>query len=172
MNRILKSVFLLCSCVFSFAVCSAQTVNSEGKNEVQVGDTVPPFSVMNNQGERCDAASFLGQPVVLVFFNTGCRDCRKELPELQKLYEEMKSDVRFLCISRAEPDSAVSVFWQANALTMPYSAQPDKAVFHLFARRTIPRVYVVGRTGVISEKFVERVPMRKLRRAVLRACRE
>lgn len=131
-----------------------------------MGDTVPAFSVTDNRGFVYEAEAFRNTPMVLVFFNTQCRDCRKELPELERLYGEMNGAVRFLCISRAEPDSAVAAFWEAHNLSMPYSAQPDKRIFHLFARRTIPRIYVVETGGVVRAKFVEHVSMRKLRRAI------
>lgn len=159
-------------CVLLVGVCSAQAAVWHDEDGIRVGDTVPAFSVTDNHGFVYDAEAFRDRPMVQVFFNTQCRDCRKELPELEKLYGEMNDAVRFLCISRAEPDSAVAAFWKAHNLSMPYSAQPDKRIFHLFARRTIPRVYVVGTAGVVRAKFVEHVSMRKLRRAIRRVSSE
>ncbi len=69
-------------------------------------------------------------------------------------------DVRFICISRGEAQPSVGAYWQESGLTLPYSAQPDNAVYRLFANRIIPRVYVT-RPGsplpVISAIFVERL---------------
>lgn len=69
-------------------------------------------------------------------------------------------DVRFICISRGEAQPSVAAYWQEAGLTLPYSAQPDDAVYRLFANRIIPRVYVT-RPGsplpVISAIFVERL---------------
>lgn len=164
-NFLFRRWCILC-CVLLVGVCLVRAAVCHDEDGIRVGDAVPAFSVTDNRGCVCDAETFRGRPTVLVFFNTQCRDCRKELPELQKLYGEMSGAVRFLCISRAEPDSAVAAFWKAHNLSMPYSAQPDKRVFNLFARRTIPRIYVVGTDGVVRAKFVERVSMRKLRRAI------
>lgn len=170
-NFLFQRLWLLCGFLF-WGMCSAQAAVPDDKDGVQVGDTVPDFSLVCHRGLTWDASVCANQPMVLVFFNTQCRDCRKELPKLEKLYREVGSDIRFLCVSRAESDSAVSVFWAKHGLTMPYSAQPDKAVFNLFARRTIPRVYVIGGGKVVREKFVEHVSVRKLRAAISRVCRE
>lgn len=175
MTRMKKFLFqhlwLLC-CFLIFGMCSVQAAVLDDEDGIRVGDAVPEFSLVCNRGRTWDASACANRPMVLVFFNTQCRDCRKELPKLEKLYREVGSDIPFLCVSRAECDSSVSVFWNAHGLTMPYSAQPDKAVFRLFARRTIPRVYVVGTGGVVREKFVEHVSMRKLRNAIRRVCHE
>ncbi|WP_305300806.1 hypothetical protein [Muribaculum intestinale] len=53
-------------------------------------------------------------------------------------------DVRFICISRGETQPSVAAYWQEAGLTLPYSAQPDDAVYRLFANRIIPRVYVTS----------------------------
>ena len=69
-------------------------------------------------------------------------------------------DVRFICISRGETQPSVAAYWQEAGLTLPYSAQPDDAVYRLFANRILPRVYVTRPAAplpVISALFVERL---------------
>lgn len=78
-------------------------------------------------------------------------------------------DVRFICISRGETQPSVAAYWQEAGLTLPYSAQPDDAVYRLFANRIIPRVYVTRPAAplpVISALFVERLTPEALRAAL------
>ena len=77
--------------------------------------------------------------------------------------------VRFICISRGETQPSVAAYWQEAGLTLPYSAQPDDAVYRLFANRIIPRVYVTSPAAplpVISALFVERLTPEALRAAL------
>lgn len=39
---------------------------------------------------------------------------------------------------------AVAAFWQKYGLTLPYSVQPDRKIYDLFASSIVPRVYVVS----------------------------
>ena len=56
--------------------------------------TVPgaDFSIpsLANPGEQLSLASYKGQVVLLDFWATWCPPCRSELPELNRLYGELK----------------------------------------------------------------------------------
>lgn len=111
---------------------------------LQVGDRLPEFEVVLNNGDQVTTESLRDSESVIVFFNTSCGDCRRELPEIQKLYDECLLQnrlVRFICISREEGAASVAKFWDENHLTMPYSAQPDRRIYNLFASSGIPRIY-------------------------------
>ena len=53
-----------------------------GGSIVSVGDEVPAFMLTGDDGETVSAASLKGRLYLLTFFDTGCPDCRKELPVL------------------------------------------------------------------------------------------
>lgn len=90
-------------------------------------------------------------------------DSSREASEHADLFSDTSDgamDVRFICISRGEAQPSVAAYWQEAGLTLPYSAQPDDAVYRLFANRIIPRVYVTRPASplpVISAIFVERL---------------
>lgn len=119
---------------------------------LQVGDRLPEFEITLNNGDVVTTESLRGSESVIVFFNTSCVDCRRELPEIQKLYNEFlmqNRPVRFICISREEGAASVAKFWEENNLTMPYSAQTDRRVYNLFASSGIPRLYEADKNLMI-----------------------
>ncbi len=120
---------------------------------LQVGDRLPEFEITLNNGDMVTTESLRGSESVIVFFNTSCIDCRRELPELQKLYDEFLMQNRpvcFMCISREEGAASVAKFWDENHFTMPYSAQTDRRIYNLFASSGIPRLYEVDKDLVIK----------------------
>lgn len=135
---------------------------SSGKDIVQLGQQLPLFTITLNDGTSMNTAQLQGRPSVIVFFNTLCGDCRRELPIVQRVYDQYGQKVQFLCISRAQTDDEVSTFWQEKALTMPYSAQPDKTIYELFATGTIPRIYISNASGTVCRYFVERMSQSEL----------
>ena len=124
---------------------------------VRVGDPAPAFALATVDGDRFDtievfdAAGGAGDVVVLNFFATWCGPCLKELPHLQRLWEERGGDAgfRLLVVGRGETAGAVRAFRAEHGLTLPMAADPDRAVYDLFAEELIPRTYVIARDGTV-----------------------
>lgn len=139
---------------------SASCVTDDGEDgladgaDLMVGDPIPHFSVTLNDGRSVDAEDLLGQVSLIVFFHTGCKDCRAELPVVQQFHDSFPQ-CPLVCISRAETEESIAAYWAENSLTLPYSAQADKTVFGLFATQTIPRIYVVDAEGIIRAIFTD-----------------
>ena len=142
-----------------FIGCSS-IEDDETKERVAVGDRVPLFSVeMVKDGERStfSTAQLTGETVI-VFFNTTCPDCQRDLPKLNQYYLKHKVDEGFqlVAISREEGEEDVAAYWKDNGLQIPYSAQNDRRIYELFASSIIPRIYFVSAQGVVTRIFIER----------------
>ncbi len=134
--------------------------DDETKERVVVGDRVPLFSVeMVKDGERStfSTAQLTGETVI-VFFNTTCPDCQRDLPKLNQYYLKHKADEGFqmVAISREEGEEDVAAYWKDNGLQIPYFAQNDRRIYELFASSIIPRVYFVSAQGIVTRVFIER----------------
>ena len=146
--------------------CSA--IDETGGDEVieadslVVGDQLPEFEVTMNDGSVVRTADLLGQPSVVVLFSVDCPDCRHELPEIQRLWNMNQADslipgqrIPIVLIARKCMEEDIEPFWQSAELTMPYSPQPDRKVYSLFAPRVIPRIYVSDAQGIIRHMYVD-----------------
>lgn len=127
---------------------------------IVVGSRVPIFSVnvVDYEGLTTSfSTNRLYGETVIVFFSTQCKDCQRELPELNDYYLKHKDDNGFqmVAISRAEGEQSVADFWSANNLQIPYSAQEDRKIYDLFASSVIPRVYFVSSSGIITKVLIE-----------------
>ncbi len=142
------------------AGCSSVIDDEEQVTEhLRVGDRVPLFSVsvVDGGGSGIFSTRELVGETVIVFFNTWCKDCERELPVLNDYYLRHKNDRGFqmVAISRAEGEESVSAFWRERGLEIPYSAQNDRRIYNLFATRVIPRVYFVSAEGIVTRIDVE-----------------
>ena len=120
------------------------------------GDRVPRFSVTLDDGREWSSSAMQGRGAVVVFFNTGCADCRRELPVVQATYDMARAEalpVDFVCIARGEQAASIGPWWSEHGLTMPYSPQPDRRVYGLFASSGIPRIYVADGGGLIVAAY-------------------
>lgn len=112
--------------------------------ELGPGDRLPEFYVTLQDGSSLSTSDLSGEVSVIVFFNTGCPDCRKELPVIQKIYEDFGTQTSVVCIGREQEQSEIEAYWHENGFSVPYSAQEDRSVYGLFSRTGIPKVYVSG----------------------------
>ena len=122
---------------------------------VKVGQKLPQFTVVTADGMVVNNKTLQGKPSVIVFFNTMCSDCQRELPIVQRVYNLYVKKANFVCISRAQSNKDVALYWQKEGLSLPYSAQEDKTIYEMFATGTIPRIYVADASGTVSRYFVE-----------------
>lgn len=147
-----KKAFALCICLM-LAACSMMDEEPEVKPSdsiVQAGMPLPTFAVTMHDGTVLSSSDLRGKPSLIVFFSTTCPDCQRELPLLEQRYAEHGTDTTFVAIGREESDEVVTAYWQAHGLTLPYSAQPDRHVYALFARQGIPRIYITNAQGIVS----------------------
>lgn len=154
-------LFLLTSCLGDLD----NTVVSEN-DVVKAGQQVPSFVVSISDGTTFNSSQIGSKPVCIVFFNTSCSDCRKELPIVQQIYEEFSDSIQFVCISRAEDRKSIQAFWTQNKLTLPYSAQTDRKIYNLFALSSIPRLYIIDSLGTIKNAYTTKVSEKELRKAL------
>ncbi len=120
---------------------------------VAPGDRLPQFSLTLSDGARLSTGDLAGSPSVIVFFNTSCADCQRELPVIDAVSRSVGSHAHFIAIAREESQESIGKFWQQHDMTMPYSPQSDRAIYSLFARWGIPQVFVADAALVVREVF-------------------
>lgn len=165
-RAVLATMFFLFGVVMVCACSFASEEENERQELVEVGQKLPAFAVVMNDSTLVSSTDLTGKPSMIVFFNTACTDCRKELPIVQELYEEFSDRINFMAISRAEGRESIAAYWEKEKLEIPYSAQADRNVFSLFAKTTIPRIYIADASGTVKYIFIEKASKKKLVRAL------
>lgn len=131
-------------------------------NYVNENDPVPSFSVRTPHDANpvaYTASDFIGKRSLIVFFWTPCGDCRREMPKIHEVWEQFKNDGDFqlVAVSRGESAQTVADYWSDSGYSgMPYYLDPDRSAFAQFANNTVPRLYLIGREGLISHMEIER----------------
>ena len=132
MIKVMKKYLLASLLALLAFVGKAQEDNSD---IVKVGDTMPSFTIVSDNGSKLQSASLKGKVILVNFFATWCPPCQKELASVQQtLWPKYKNNKDFvlLVIGREHSD-----------------ADKDRAIFGAFAKNLIPRGYLVGKDGKI-----------------------
>ncbi len=120
---------------------------------VKVGDTAPDFTFETAPGKTMKLSDLKGKVVWINFFATWCGPCRAELPHLQKeVYDKLKSDKNFqlIILGREHSWEEINKFKTGQKFDMPFSPDPGRKVFSLYAKQNIPRNFIIDKIGKIA----------------------
>lgn len=153
----LKFQALLPLILFILAFTGCIRDNEPEEWSLKAGDPLPDISLIMADGSKITTKSLAGRRSAIIFFNTSCRDCRRELPTIQKAMEE-NPEIAFICIARDETKESIESFWKSHGLTLPYSPQPDRSIYNQFATAGIPRIYIISPDLIITHVYSEIIP--------------
>lgn len=120
--------------------------------QLEVGSAIPDFKIEDLNGQKVSREVLNGKIGILVFFAHWCPSCRQELPHIQReVWEKYKDNpkVKLMVIARAIDRDTIRNFVAKNAYTFPTYTDPGRKAYRTFARKYIPRTYVIGRDGRI-----------------------
>ncbi len=118
---------------------------------VQIGDPAPDFSITTANGELFSLADARGDIILINFFATWCGPCQVELPHIERIWTENRNNkcFRLLVIGREESEEFVRGFCDKHGFTFPIAADPNRAVYSLFAKELVPRTLIVSPEGLV-----------------------
>lgn len=119
---------------------------------VKVGDAMPSFTIVSDDGSQLRSASLKGKVILVNFFATWCPPCQKELASVQRtLWPKYKDNKDFvlLVIGREHSDADLRKYNEKKGFDFPLRPDKDRAIFGAFAKSLIPRSYLVGKDGKI-----------------------
>jgi len=161
MKKIISLFAVLCLLVG--CVVDEPDEGNSSTDVVEVGDRLPSFSVdvVDGSDRYTFSSDALTGSTVIVFFNTSCSDCQRELPELNDYYLRHRQELgfRMVAIAREESEESIATYWKQHNLSIPYSPQTDRRVYNLFATQYIPRAYICSAQGVILWMGIENFDM-------------
>lgn len=140
-----------------------------------VGEKAPMFKTSTLDGRPFDLQEQLAsKSVVLFFWSLFCSPCREEMPQLQKLYQEVQSQpVEFVGVNLDEPalHTAVRNFLKSAGFSYPIivnkTAALDAQTDKLYLVTGTPVIYMIRQDGTVSFAHVGRLEPDDLKKAVM-----
>jgi peroxiredoxin len=107
-------------------------------------------------GKQEQMATHRGDVVLLHFWATWCRPCTKEIPSLQRLYQQFRSeDFTVLAVSLDARKTEIDHFFQRQPLRLPVYFDPGRVVYQemIGGLEVLPRSLLIDKKGRIVQSY-------------------
>lgn len=148
-----RNTFIVLALGLAILLSTARADEYEDTTVTKAGEKAPEFSCETIDGEKFSLKDYAGKVVFINFFATWCGPCLSELPHLEKeVHDEFKSneDFKLIVIGREHTAEELKAFRMEKNLDLPFAADPDRAIYSLYATKFIPRNIIIGRDGVVK----------------------
>jgi peroxiredoxin len=121
------------------------------------------FTLMSLDGKTYSLEGLRGKVVLLNFWATWCPPCRKEMPDMQKLYAELAAKGFVVLAVSDEKRDVVEKFLADKGYTFPVLLDEGRKVHESFDVEGIPKSFLFGRVGKIVGQAIDMRTERQFR---------
>jgi peroxiredoxin len=113
------------------------------------------FTLPDLQGKKWTLKDLKGKVVLINFWATWCPPCRKEMPYLEKLYQEFR-DKNFIILGISDDDrSKLKDFVAAQMISYPILIDADGKIQKALRIEGIPVTLVYDRNGKLAAQAID-----------------
>lgn len=119
---------------------------------------LPDFTVYNSGGNKVRLSDFKGKPVVINFWASWCPPCVSELPDFNKVYNDIGDSVVFMMVnlvdgSRETKESGEN-FVKSKKYNFPVYYDLDQDAAYKFGIYSIPVTVFVDEDGYLFKGYI------------------
>jgi peroxiredoxin len=113
------------------------------------------FTLTDLQGKIWSLRELKGKVVLVNFWATWCPPCRKEMPDLNTLYQRFKDQGFVILAISDEEVGKVKPFIAERNISYPVMLDPGRKVNDLFQVEGIPKSFVYDREGKLVAQSID-----------------
>ena len=113
------------------------------------------FTLTDLHGKAWTLSQLRGRVVLVNFWATWCPPCRKEMPDLEALYNRFKGQGLVILAISDEELGKVEPFIAERKITYPVMLDPGRKVNEMFQVEGIPKSFVYNREGRLVAQSID-----------------
>lgn len=159
-KKIISGIVLLL--LISVAIVQAMEKKKEPDLPgLEVGGKAPNFMLQNLEGENVSLSDYKGKKVILNFWATWCPPCRKEMPALEKFYQQNNNEIEILAVN-TDTNNDVADFVKSMNLTFPILLDHKTNVSGQYDILSLPTTYIIDEKGKLVKKQIGELSFEQL----------
>jgi len=158
MRRIVIILLLIVAGVVLFFIPNEDRVD---RPIVAVGLKAPDFELPEidpsgkNPLKIWRSSDLKGKVVFINFWASWCKECRIEMPSMQRLYEKMQGRPfqMVTILYREAPEKAIA-YMKANGFTMPVLLDEGNKTSYSYGVTGVPETYILDKEGIVKKRHI------------------
>ncbi len=128
--------------------------------DVRVGSSAPGFNavdIANSDGAVKSLSDYRGKVILLNIWATWCEPCRREMPSMQAVHQDLESKgLAIVAVSVDDPDAmpVIRQFVDDYGLTFDVLHDQTELFRAVYRYVGVPETYIIDRSGVIRRKMI------------------
>lgn len=168
-QQVWRGLFVICLSLIAFFAKAQQSTETDfdakyATSLLQPGHVAPDFTLKTVTGTDFSLSELKGSYVVLDFWASWCPDCRKDAPEVVRLFNQYKDKgVRFVGVSfdvdATAWKAAISKYGMDYTHVSELKKMRESAIAKTYGVNWIPSMLLIGPDGkiVLSTVMVEKM---------------
>lgn len=137
----------------------------------QVGEAAPAVTLKGFDGVDLTIASLQGRPAVVNFWASSCVPCIKEMPLLERAFQEFGDEVAFVGVDVFESPELGRDMIARTGVTYPQTVDPTNEVLTTFGGTQLPHTVILRADGTVSALHNEAITDDQVLRDLIDAAR-
>ena len=143
---------------------------AEERNSGEQEQKAPDFGMTDWDGNPVRLSDFTGRPVVINFWASWCPPCRVEMPDFDRVYQDIGDEVQFMMVNlvdgQQETVEIAKRYITSNNFTFPVFFDTRREGASAYGIRSIPTTLFINRDGNISAGVQGAINESTLRRGI------
>jgi thiol-disulfide isomerase/thioredoxin len=106
------------------------------------------------------------KPVVVNFFSSSCAPCIEEMPDFEKVHQDVEAEVNFIGLAYMEGDALSQEMVEATGVTYPTFKDPNGDALLFFEGVGLPTTVFIAPDGEIVKRHGGQLSESELRREI------
>ena len=122
-----------------------------GSTEPEALEEIPDFTVYDKNGSPVRLSDSFGKPIVVNFWASWCGPCQSEMPDFQKVWEELGDQVVFMMINMTdgsrETQATAEAFLTEKGYSFPVYFDTKMDAAATYGAYALPTTYFIPANG-------------------------
>lgn len=111
----------------------------------------PEFTLSDLEGNKVSPSDYKGKTLIINFWATWCIPCIQEMPDLEKLYKERKSEgLELLMVNAKESKDVVKKYIDEKGYTFRVLLDEKGDVMRKYQVFGLPSTYFIDEKGIVQ----------------------